>query len=100
MHGSIRGPVAKIDNQRRMKPWAISRQQAEASDQLQRANGRNVASNWLWRSSADDIAVISAITFAAEVVRMKGRNAALLAAAAGKKMGTARVPTSSIGWGG
>ncbi len=30
---------------------------------------------------------------------MQGPNAALLAAAAGKKMGTARVPTSSIGWG-
>ena len=46
------------------------------------------------------MAIASAITIAAKVVRMQGRNAALLAAAAGKKMGTARVPTSSIGWGG
>ena len=45
-------------------------------------------------------ALVSEITFDGEVVRMQGRNAALLAAAAGKKMGTARVPTSSIGWGG
>ena len=44
--------------------------------------------------------LVSEITFDGEVVRMQGRNAALLAAAAGKKMGTARVPTSSIGWGG
>ncbi len=44
--------------------------------------------------------LVSEITFDGDVVRMQGRNAALLAAAAGKKMGTARVPTSSIGWGG
>ena len=44
--------------------------------------------------------VVDEITFDSEVVRMQGPNAALLAAAAGKKMGTARVPTSSIGWGG
>lgn len=44
--------------------------------------------------------LVSEITFDGEVVRMQGRNAALLAAATGKKMGTARVPTSSVLWGG
>ena len=44
--------------------------------------------------------LVSEITFDGKVVRMQGRNTALLAAAAGKKIGTARVPSSSIGWGG
>ena len=36
--------------------------------------------------------LVSEITFDGEVVRMQGRNAALLAAAAQRKMGTAAVP--------
>lgn len=42
----------------------------------------------------------SEIIFDGEVVRIRGRHAALLAPAAGKKVGTARVPTSVMGWGG
>nr|WP_288118922.1 hypothetical protein [Thiomonas sp.] len=39
------------------------------------------------------------IPFDGQVMPIQGRNAALLAAAAGKKVGTARVPTFFIGWG-
>ena len=42
----------------------------------------------------------SEIIFDVDVVRMRGRHAALLALAVGKKVGTPRVPTSVMGWGG
>ena len=41
---------------------------------------------------------VSEISFDGQRVRMQGKKAALLAAAAGKKMGTLAAPTSSMGW--
>jgi hypothetical protein len=44
--------------------------------------------------------VATEIPFDGQVMPIQGRNAAPLATAAGKKVGTARVPTLFIGWGG